>query len=161
MAAEIDLTSSIRRAEPFDVASIQMIDRQVYSRPWSEAMTVEQTTGRGRVHFVVEIDHRVVAHGGFAVMIDEAHVTSIAVAPQHQRRGHGSRLLRRLFDAAIANSCAAVTLEVRQSNAPAIGFYGKHGFRSTGLRPGYYQDNGEDAIIMWNHLARSETDGTS
>ena len=122
----------------------------MYPTPWSEKLTIEQTTGPGRVHLVVEENHRVVAHGGIAVMDGDAHITTIAVDPAEQRRGIASALLQHLFSAAVESDCGAVTLEVRAGNTAAIALYEQHGMASAGIRPGYYADNGEDAVIMWS-----------
>lgn len=142
----------LRRAELRDVQSIRGIDAKAYPRRWSEKMTIEQTTGNGRIHFVAEQDHRVIAHGGIAVLADVAHVTTVAVAPMHQRRGIATVLMRRLFEAAKANGCEEITLEVRAGNEGAIALYERLGFESAGVRPGYYGDNGEDALILWRSL---------
>ena len=139
----------IRPAELRDVRAIRAIDAQVYPTPWSEKLTIEQTTGPGRVHLVVEEDHRIIAHGGIALLDGDAHITTIAVDPTQQRRGIAGVLMRHLFAAALDNDCAAVTLEVRASNTAAIALYEQHGMESVGVRPGYYGDNGEDAVIMW------------
>lgn len=142
-------TIVVRPAGLFDVRSIRAIDAQVYPTPWSENLTVEQVGGPGRVHLVVEEDHHVVAHGGIAILDGDAHITTIAVDPAQQRRGIAGVLMRHLFLAAAANDCAAITLEVRASNTAAIALYEQHGMESAGVRPGYYADNGEDAVIMW------------
>jgi len=148
----------VRPAEQRDVDGIRAIDAKVYPTPWSEQMTIDQTTGAGRLHYVIEENHRLVAHGGIAVLGDDAHVMTIAVDPKHQRRGLGDFLLRQLFAAADANGCRGVTLEVRASNSAAIAMYEKHGMASEGIRPRYYADNGEDAIIMWSNSGGTETD---
>ncbi len=140
----------VRPAELRDVHAIRAIDAQVYPTPWSENLTIEQITGRGRVHLVAEEAHRVIGHGGITILDGDAHITTVAVAPNSQRRGLGDALMRHLFAAAMANNCAGVTLEVRASNTAAIALYEKHGMVSAGIRPGYYADDGEDAMIMWS-----------
>lgn len=145
-----DVTVTVRPAEGRDISEIRAIDRKVYPTPWSEKMTMTQVLGPSRVHLVVEEDHQVIGHGGILVVDGEAHITTIAIDPVHQRRGLGDLLMERLFVEAEANDCHAMTLEVRASNAPAIALYEKHGMVSSGLRPRYYSDNDEDAIIMWS-----------
>ena len=81
-------------------------------------------------------------------MVDEAHVTTFAVDPRWRRRGAGERLLLGLLDIAVARHAREATLEVRLSNMPARRLYEKYGFRPVGIRPRYYSDNGEDALIM-------------
>lgn len=140
----------VRPAELRDVHEIQAIDALVYPTPWSEKMTIHQVTGAGRVHLVLEEKHRLVGHGGIAILDLDAHVTTMAVHPLHQRRGLADILIQHLFAAAETNDCRGVTLEVRASNSAAIALYEKHDMVSSGVRPRYYADNGEDAIIMWS-----------
>jgi len=142
---------TLRRAEVRDIHDIRRIDKLVYPTPWSGNLTLREVTGNNRVHFVAELDHRVVGHGGLAVLHDEAHITTLAVHPHHQRSGVGELLLFELCAASAANNCTGVTLEVRAGNAAAIAFYEKHGFTSSGVRTGYYADTGEDALIMWRY----------
>lgn len=140
----------IRRAELRDVHDIRAIDKQVYSAPWSEKLTIQEITGPSRTHVVIEERGVVAGHAGLAILADEGHITTIAVDPKHQRRGVGDRLMAELFDVARGNQCRALTLEVRVSNTGAIAFYERHGMESAGIRPGYYGDTGEDAVIMWS-----------
>jgi ribosomal-protein-alanine N-acetyltransferase len=107
-------------------------------------------TGPGRVHLVAEEAGRLIGHGGIVILDGDAHISTIAVESSHQRRGIGDVLMKHLLGAAASSGCAAVTLEVRASNAAAIALYERHGMVSSGVRPGYYVDNGEDALIMWN-----------
>ena len=80
----------------------------------------------------------------------EAQVTNVAVHPEHRGKGVATRLMERLIREVKQRGATAMTLEVRPSNAPALALYEKFGLKSVGRRKGYYQDNGEDAIIMWN-----------
>lgn len=144
-------TISFRRAELRDVHHIRRIDAEVYPTPWSEKLTLQQVTGPGRSHLVAEESHRVVAHAGLVFLDGDAHIATIAVSPAFQRRGIADEMMRHLFAVAQANGCAAITLEVRSGNEPAIALYERHGFVVAGRRPGYYADNREDALIMWSH----------
>ncbi len=85
---------------------------------------------------------------GLWYMVDEAHIVAIATHPAYRRRGIGERLLARALELARERDAKTVTLEVRVSNEPAQRLYEKYGFRRVGLRPRYYTDNGEDALIM-------------
>jgi len=151
-------TVVVRRAELRDVHDIRELDSMVYRRPWSEKLTVQQVTGRGRVHLVAEESHVVIGHGGIVILDGDAHITTIAVDPTHQRRGVADLLMRHLFAESVANGCGAVTLEVRASNQAAISLYERHGMVAAGTRPGYYASDGEDAIIMWNDSLGMDTD---
>ncbi|HZS94758.1 MAG TPA: ribosomal protein S18-alanine N-acetyltransferase [Chloroflexota bacterium] len=91
---------------------------------------------------------RVMAYAGMWMMVDEAHITTIAVREEYRGRGMGELLLVSLLDTAIAMRAHRVTLEVRVSNGIAQSLYRKFGFEQVGLRPRYYSDNNEDAYIM-------------
>lgn len=99
--------------------------------------------------------HPVVGYGGLWLSVDEAHITTIAVAPEYRGRGIGELLLNGLIDQALALNADMLTLEVRASNIVAQQLYLKYGFRPAGTRPRYYTDNGEDALIMWTEPIRS------
>jgi [ribosomal protein S18]-alanine N-acetyltransferase len=91
----------------------------------------------------------IIGFAGLWLMVDEAHVTTIATHPDHRRLGLGEFLLASLIDIAYTIGAKWVTLEVRVSNYPAQNLYRKYGFREAGLRHRYYSDNQEDALIMW------------
>ena len=97
---------------------------------------------------VAVLGSRIVAFAGIWLMLDEAHVTTFAVHPDFRRRSIGERLLLAMLDVAIANGAREATLEVRLSNVAARKLYEKYGFRPVGLRPRYYSDDNEDALIM-------------
>jgi ribosomal-protein-alanine N-acetyltransferase len=90
----------------------------------------------------------IVAYGGCWLMGDEVHVVTLATHPHLRRQGLSERLLRLMIDACVQKGAALVTLEVRVSNTAAQQLYTKLGFVEVGLRRGYYQDNGEDALLM-------------
>lgn len=90
----------------------------------------------------------VVGVAGFWIMVDEAHITTIAVRKDYQRQGIGERLLISVIEMATQMNAKVVTLEVRVSNIPAQTLYKKYGFQKVGLRRAYYTDNGEDALLM-------------
>jgi ribosomal-protein-alanine N-acetyltransferase len=92
----------------------------------------------------------VVGYGGLWLMVDEAHVTSVAVHPQFRSQGLGELLMLSLIDVSVRLQARYVTLEVRVGNAVARALYEKLGFHQTGIRPRYYTDNNEDAVVMWS-----------
>jgi ribosomal-protein-alanine N-acetyltransferase len=107
------------------------------------------------------MDRDVVGYGGLICYGEEAHVTNIAVDPEHHRRKIGSRLLHDLIQNAVAMGADAVSLEVRVSNWGAQRLYGRFSFRPVGVRKNYYQEINEDALIMWADEIRSpEYQGT-
>ncbi len=88
-------------------------------------------------------------YAGCWQILEEAHITTIAVSPEYRRRKIGEALLKTIVDDCYKNMVKYITLEVRVSNLPAEKLYEKYGFKSLGVRKGYYQDNNEDALIMW------------
>ena len=140
------------RIEPMtfaDIPAVHAIERQSFAVPWpDDAYRSELATNRLASYVVARAGEAVVGFAGLWVMVDEAHVTTFAVDPRWRRRGIGERLLLGLFDIAMARRAREATLEVRLSNVPARRLYEKFGFRPVGIRPRYYSDNGEDALIM-------------
>ena len=132
-----------------DLAQVQAIERASFTTPWPpQAYRSEIETNRLASYLVVRAAGRVIAYAGVWLMVDEAHITTFAVDPAYRRRGVGERLLLALLDVAIARGAHEATLEVRLSNLPARRLYEKYGFRPVGLRPRYYTDDHEDALIM-------------
>ena len=145
-APRLEVTRMKRR----HLRGVMAIERQVYPRPWSPNLFLsEMSETRNRCYLVARIDREVVGYGGLIGYGEEAHVTNIAVDPIHHRRKLGSRLLHDLIRNAMAMGAEAVSLEVRVTNWGAQRLYGRFGFRPVGVRRNYYQEIGEDALIMW------------
>jgi len=125
------------------------IERLSSPHPWTVGvLTDELAHGDTRTYRVALIDEEVVGFAGVLVQVGEAHVTNIAVHPEHRRNGIARVLLLSVVRAAIARGAHAITLEVRSSNVGAQRLYHQFGFAPSGVRPRYYAD-GEDALIMW------------
>jgi [ribosomal protein S18]-alanine N-acetyltransferase len=132
-----------------DLPAVHAIEHASFSAPWpDDAYRSEIETNHLATYLVVTVGDEVVAFAGTWLMVDEAHITTFAVDPRWRRRGIGERLLLTLLDVAIERGAREATLEVRLSNVAARRLYEKYGFRPVGLRPRYYSDNGEDALIM-------------
>ena len=148
------------RVEPMtldDVAAVQAIERASFTTPWPEdAYRSELQSNRLATYVVARLGDELVGFGGLWVMVDEAHITTFAVDPPWRRRGIGERLLLALLDVAIAKRAREATLEVRLSNLAARRLYEKYGFRPVGVRPRYYSDDGEDALIMTTEALASD-----
>ena len=99
-------------------------------------------------YLVARVDDDIVGYGGMWLMVDEAHITTFAIDPAWRRQHIGERLLLEFVDVAILRRAREMTLEVRLSNLPARRLYEKFGFRPVGVRPRYYSDDHEDALIM-------------
>jgi [ribosomal protein S18]-alanine N-acetyltransferase len=132
-----------------DLDAVHRIELASFSSPWPpNAYQSELSQNRLASYLVARVDREIVAYGGMWLMVDEAHITTFAVHPAWRRQRIGERLLLAFLDLAIARHAREATLEVRLSNIAARRLYEKYGFRPVGLRPRYYSDNGEDALIM-------------
>ncbi len=149
MVARPPVAVRIEPMELEDIPSVHVIERTSFIVPWpDDAYRNELLTNRLASYIVARSGDEVVGFAGLWVMVDEAHVTTFAVDPRWRRRGIGERLLLALLELAVARRAREATLEVRLSNMPARRLYEKYGFRPVGIRPRYYSDNGEDALIM-------------
>ena len=132
-----------------DLEEVQRIEEASFTTPWPpNAYRSELLTNRLASYLVARIGERIVAYGGMWLMVDEAHITTFAVHPAWRRQRLGERLLLAFLDLARDRHAREATLEVRLSNLPARRLYEKYGFRPVGVRPRYYSDNNEDALIM-------------
>jgi len=156
-----------------DIPSVSLIERNVFTLPWStnaftyeikhnpasdylvlkyvpwmEAKNKSGLSERVRRLFKPGEDISLVGYGGFWILVDEAHICTIAIRPEWQGRGLGELLLLALMEQAMKREAQVVTLEVRISNLKAQNLYFKCGFKTVGKRKGYYSDNHEDALIM-------------
>ena len=132
-----------------DIPAVHRIERASFPVPWPDyAFRQEVETNRLAHYLVVRAGDQIVGYGGMWLMVDEAHVTTFAVLPEWRRRGIGARLMLAMMQLATDVGARVATLEVRLSNEPARQLYMRFGFRPVGLRPRYYSDNGEDALIM-------------
>ncbi|MCI0183707.1 MAG: ribosomal protein S18-alanine N-acetyltransferase [Acidibacillus sp.] len=141
---------SFRRMTVRDVDHVMNIEKASFTAPWSRNAFLGELTENHFAHYVVmTLGDELIGYGGMWVIIDEAHVTNIAVYPTYRGHKLGERLLRRLMAEAIAKGARKMTLEVRVTNTPAKGLYRKLGFEDGGIRKGYYTDNREDALVMY------------
>lgn len=126
------------------------IEQQVYPRPWSTSLFLSELALRSsRAYFVARVGRDVVGYAGLMLAAGDAHITTVAVDPQWQRRKIATRLLLALAREAVARDASALTLEVRLSNRGAQRLYRRFGFTPVGVRKGYYAESNEDALVMW------------
>ncbi len=136
--------------QPDDVASVLEIEDAAFQSSWPDnAFRHELEENRLAHYFVVRHDDIIVGFGGIWVIMEDSHITTIAVHPNWQRRRFGEALLLTLLEQAIERNAAWMTLEVRVSNQSAQRLYQKYGFTTVATRRGYYTDNQEDALVMW------------
>jgi [ribosomal protein S18]-alanine N-acetyltransferase len=133
------------------IPAILDIERQVNTAPWSERSFRNELTHTHGVFLAAIADGQVAGYGGFWMVIDEAHITTVAVSPEKQRQGVGKRMMVELLTRAKEKNMACSTLEVRAGNVPAIQLYEKLGYVTAARRKNYYPDNQEDALVMWLH----------
>lgn len=139
--------------DKFHVDSVVSIEKNSFPTPWSRLTFLNEVSGNDFAYYVVALaNNEVAGYAGMWVILDEGHITTIAVHPDRRREGIGQRLLNNLIEEAKRRGCIKMTLEARPSNFGALELYEKTGFVSFGLRPGYYTDTGEDAVIMWKEL---------
>ncbi len=140
----------IRKMVPRDIEAVMEVEHRCFSVPWAkDAFLLEIEKNRFARYLVAELDGLVIGYGGLWMIIDEAHITNIAIHPDYRGNGYGNKIVQGLIDIVRKEGIIKLTLEVRRSNIVAQELYKKFGFIAAGVRPGYYQDNQEDAIIMW------------
>ena len=146
------MTGIVLRVRPMatgDLQAVQAIEHASFTTPWPpQAYRQELETNRLAHYLVGQLGDEVIAYGGVWLMVDEAHITTFAVHPAYRRRRIGERLLLAMLDLSVDRHAREATLEVRLSNLAARRLYEKYGFRPVGIRPRYYSDNQEDALIM-------------
>lgn len=143
-----------------DIDTIVAIERESFTAPWSiDAFRNELLNNMFAKYMVMERDGRILGYGGMWMIVDEAHVTNIAVREAYRGQGLGKRLLQEIMRTAQWLGALRMTLEVRVSNESAKSLYQRMGFYASGIRPNYYSDNMEDALIMWADLVRDGANG--
>ena len=137
----------IRRLTYADLPQVVAIERRAFTTPWSLAMFVLELSKPSGVCLAAVVETELAGYIVCSRYDTVWHVMNVAVDPDRRRRGIASALIAALLDR--IGDDAQVTLEVRRSNTGALALYERFGFRSAGVRPRYYADNGEDAVIMW------------
>jgi len=132
------------------ISEIVEIEELVFPSPWSKQSFIYELVHNDYSFYLVALEgEKVVGYGGMWLVLDEAHITNIAVHPDYQGRKIGGIILEKMISLATSLGVDKMTLEIRVSNERAKNLYEKFDFRPRGLRKGYYTDTKEDAIIMW------------
>lgn len=146
------LKISVRQMDRNDIDSVVAIEEASYGKHhWSKESFYNELANNDVAHYFCAVlpTGEVVGYVGIWQILEEAHITNISVRPDIRRKHIGEALLHQAIEYCYKNEVKYITLEVRISNEKAINLYSKYGFKSLGTRKQYYQDNNEDALIMW------------
>ncbi len=140
---------TIRKLKESDILTLARIERESFSHPWSEESFRELLSIDYARYLVAEADGKVVGSAGMRVVYGEGDIDNVVVDTGYRGNGIAGALISELIALGESEGVKEFTLEVRVSNAPAIRVYEKAGFKTEGVRPGFYEDPKEDALIMW------------
>ncbi|AYA78364.1 ribosomal-protein-alanine N-acetyltransferase [Bacillus sp. Y1] len=146
------LTDSLvfRYLKEEDIDQILKIEELSFATPWTrQSFENELNLNQFAVYLVLEKEGQVIGYCGMWLIVDEAHITNIAVLPEFRGQKLGEAILRMIMEVAKKRGAKTMTLEVRVSNTVAQSLYRKLGFMNGGIRKNYYTDNYEDALVMW------------
>jgi len=135
--------------EEYCIGDIVNISIMSFPIAWTKEAFLNELSNKFARYVVAVKDDVIIGYGGMWVILDEAHVTNIAVHPEYRGIGAGALIVETLLDICRYEKATSITLEVRKSNEAAQSLYKKYGFVEEGLRKNYYEDNREDAVIMW------------
>lgn len=139
----------IRRMNVLDIDGVLAVEQQAFTTPWSREGFANEMSNELAYYLVLVEAGTIIGYAGMWLIVDEAHVTNVAVLPEYRGKKLGEKLMAALLEHAKNRGAVRMTLEVRASNAVAQGLYHKFGFISQGRRRNYYTDTKEDALIMW------------
>ncbi|MCC0637178.1 MULTISPECIES: ribosomal protein S18-alanine N-acetyltransferase [unclassified Clostridioides] len=135
-----------------DIDEVFEVEKNCFEDYWSKESFRKELSNEVAKYIVAKLDGKVVGYVGIWLILDEGHINNVAVHSDYRGKKIGDKLIKRLVDLCKDNNIASMTLEVRASNKIAQNLYRKYGFKMGGIRKEYYNDNKEDAIIMWNQL---------
>lgn len=142
----------IRVANLDDVAEIYKIENECFSTPWSENSIAESIENENTILYIAELDGKTAGYMGVQIFSGEGYVTNVATLKEFRRRGVAKALIKEVMK----NKMEFLTLEVRQSNIPAISLYRSLGFVEVGKRPRFYREPTEDAVLMTRYFDEQE-----
>ena len=145
----IEAAVSFREMLATDVQTVVAIEAESFHDAWNENMVTDEYNNSLTHYLIMEADGEVVGYAGFWLVAGEAQITRVAVAKSERGKNYGNLLSAAIVKKAWELDAEAVTLEVRESNIAAQRAYANCGFVSEGIRPNYYEDNHENAVIMW------------
>ena len=145
---------NVRRMHSSDIEKAMEVDKSCFSESWTEKMWLEEL-GNILSHYIVVFSGKeLVAFAGMWIIVGEAQIIRVAVKKELQGKGLGKFVTSKLVQKACDAECFGITLEVRKSNLAAQSVYKYLGFKTEGERKNYYDDNNEDALIMWKRFTQ-------
>lgn len=144
-----DKSIEIRMMQPEDLKEVSRIERENFSKPWSEKGFLDSMNQKNNCYLTVLTDGKVIGYCGMCQVLEEADITNVAVDVPFRGRGIGFLMLQELMRIGRERGVEAFTLEVRQSNQAAISLYERLGFENCGIRKNFYEKPTEHAVIMW------------
>ncbi|MBD8070696.1 ribosomal protein S18-alanine N-acetyltransferase [Bacillus sp. PS06] len=149
----MEATVTFRLMTVEDIDDVLLIENASFATPWSREAFYNELMNNHFAHYIVMLEQdKVIGYCGMWIIVDEAHITNIAILPEYRGRKLGEALMVKVKMSAMSLGATRMTLEVRVSNHVAQSLYRKHGFVAGGIRKNYYTDNQEDAIVMWVNL---------
>lgn len=146
-------TLTFRFMEERDLDAIVELENRCFTVPWSrDAFYNELNQNKFACYIVLEQEEQIIGYCGAWLVIDEAHITNIAILPEFRGQKLGEALLNKMIERSREKGIERMTLEVRESNTVAQSLYKKLGFQNGAIRKNYYSDNQEDAIVMWVNI---------
>ncbi|SHG15013.1 [SSU ribosomal protein S18P]-alanine acetyltransferase [Ornithinibacillus halophilus] len=143
----------IRKMKLRDIEGVLKVERMSFSTPWTKDIFIQEVERNQHAHYyVMEINDSIVGYVGSWVVMDDAQITNIAIMPDLRGNKLGEKLFRFTMQQLVTLGVKRLSLEVRASNLPAQKLYKKFGMVPGGIRKNYYQDDNEDAIVMWVNL---------
>lgn len=149
MGEEAQTTINFRPLAAADIPAIVKLEAESFYDAWNENMLQNELSNNMTTYLVMEVAGRLIGYAGFWLVAGEAQITRVAIWDAERGQGYGTRLTAALVNKAWELGAEAITLEVRESNMAAQKAYLTCGFASEGIRPNYYEDNHENAVIMW------------
>ena len=140
----------VRSMETFDIDDVFEIEKECFITPWSKESFRNEIENNNLAYYIVAVfQNSIAGYMGIWTIIDEGHITNVAVGKNYRKKGIGKFLVSSMIAACEEKGVTSFTLEVRKSNYEAISLYEKMGFSISGVRSNYYKDTHEDALIMW------------
>lgn len=133
------------------ISQIALLEKECFSQPWSESALAEELANENS-HFLVAVSDSVLGYIGVQEICGEAYITNVAVFGNYRKSGVGRALLRAACDGAESRNCEFITLEVRESNAPAIALYESENFEKAGIRKNFYSSPTENGVIYTKYF---------